>query len=249
MKTHILLLLLPLIAGGQEKTGPQIITKVNELMNQESSKATMTMTIFTSSGQQRTFEYLSYSKNFGEKNLLVYLEPSRVKGQKMLMLNNADDIWAYFPRTKRVRKLATHAKRQKFEGSDFSNEDLGSGDSFTKDFAARLIGEENKENFDCYKIELTRKQDADISYSKLVMWVRKSDFIPLVIDYYDEKNPDEPLKTLTQSDIKIIDGIPTGTHLVMHNHGDNTNTSIELKEINYNIPLDDDLFTEQGLKR
>jgi len=49
------------------------------------------------------FYYDSYSKNKGEKNLLRYIEPKRAKGQAILMLNYADDIWMYFPRTKRIR--------------------------------------------------------------------------------------------------------------------------------------------------
>lgn len=249
MKSLILFMLFPLSISAEELTGPDIIEKVNELMNQESSEATMTMTIITSSGQERTFEYLAYSDNFGEKNLMVYQKPSRVKGQKMLMLNHADDIWAYFPRTRRVRKLATHAKKQKFEGSDFSNEDMGSGDSFINDYSAKLIGDENKEGHECYKLELLKKPDSDMSYPKLMMWVRKNDFVPIVIDYYDEKNPDRVFKTLTQSDIQIIDGVPTGTKMVMHNRNDNTSTTMQLKDIKYNVTLDAELFTERGLKR
>ena len=96
---------------------------------------------------------------------------------------------------------------------------------------------------------MMKKPETDISYSKLMIWVRTSDFVPLVIDYYDDKNPDRILKTLIQSNIKVIDDVPTGTKMVMYNRGDNTNTSIELTEIKYNIPLDDDLFTERGLKK
>jgi outer membrane lipoprotein-sorting protein len=249
MKYILLLLALPLLAIAQDLTGPEIIQKVNDQMNQKSSEATMTMTIFTSSGKERTFEYLSYSKNNGEKNLMIYQAPGRVKGQKMLMLNHADDIWAYFPRTKRVRKLATHAKKQKFEGSDFSNEDMGSGDSFTKDYDAKLLGIEKKNDDDCYKVEMIKKPDADISYSKLITWVRTLDFVPVVFEYYDDKNPDRKSKTLTQSNIIVVDGVSTGTKMVMHNHDDNTNTTIELKEIKYNLDLDDELFSERGLKK
>ena len=42
------------------------------------------------------------------------------------MLNDGDDIWTYFPRTRRVRKLASHAKKQKVPGSDFSFGDFSS---------------------------------------------------------------------------------------------------------------------------
>jgi len=233
----------------QTLTGPQIVKKVSDLMNQKSMQATMTMTILTSSGQTRTFEYKSLSKNFGEKNMMIYMKPNRVKGQKMLMTNHADDIWYYNARTKRVRKLASHAKKQKFEGSDFSYEDMGASDAFIKDYDSQVLAEENKNGFACYKVQLVRKPGSTLSYPKLTMWVIKENFIPVVIDYYDEKNPDRVLKTLVQSDIKMIDNIPTAMKMEMHNHSNDTSTSMTFIDVKYNIPLDDELFTERGLKR
>ena len=233
----------------QDLTGDQIIQKVNELLTQQSCQATMTMTITTSSGQLRTFEYLSYSADNGEKNLMVYLLPKRVKGQKILMLNDADDIWAYFARTKRVRKLATHAKKQKMEGSDFSYEDMGSGDSFITDFTATKLKDEKKENHDCYTLELTKRPESNSAYAKIIMWVIKDNFIPVVTEYYDEDNPDRVAKSLVQYDITEIDGIPTGMKMIMTNKNDNTKTELALKEVKYNIPLDDNLFTERGLRK
>jgi len=251
-KSILVFISITLLAGSlnaQELSADEIINKVNELMNQQSSKAIMTMTITTSSGQERTFEYLTYSSNKGEKNLMIYLAPKRVKGQKMLMLNNADDIWAYFARTKRVRKLATHAKKQKMEGSDFSYEDMGSSNSFITDFDAKKTGTESKEGYKCYKLELVKKPGSSSSYSKMIMWVIKENFVPIVIDYYDEDSPDRVEKTLLQQDIKEIDGIPTGTKIIMTNKNDNTNTIMAIKDIEYNIQLDDDMFTERGLRK
>jgi len=253
MYKYITLLLIMFLATGysrsQELAAGEIINKVNELMNQGSSKAIMTMTITTSSGQKRTFEYLTYSKNKGEKNLMIYMAPKRVKGQKMLMLNNADDIWAYFVRTKRVRKLATHAKKQKMEGSDFSYEDMGGSNSFITDFDAKKTGSETKEGYKCYKLELVKKPGSGSSYAKMIMWVIKENFVPIVIDYYDEDSPDRVGKTLLQQNIKEIDGIPTGTKIIMTNKNDDTNTIMVIKEIEYNIQLDDDMFTERGLRK
>ena len=82
---------------GQSPTGPEIINKVNELMNQQTIYSKSQMTITTSTGSTRTFESESWSKDQGEKNLIRYLAPARVKGQSTLMLNHADDIWVYFP--------------------------------------------------------------------------------------------------------------------------------------------------------
>ena len=234
---------------GQELTGEEIVNKVNELMNQDTVQAKVKMTIVTSSGDKRVFIYDSYSKNKGEKNLLRYIEPKRAKGQAILMLNYADDIWMYFPRTKRIRKLATHAKSQKMEGSDFSYEDTGASDAFIEDFSSKKLGSEKKEGYDCYKIEMKRKEGSDAGYSRLIMWIIKDNFCPIAIDYYDAENPELLLKTLIQYDIKNIDGIPTATKMVMYNKLEDSQTSIEMLEIKYNIELDDSLFTERYLKR
>ncbi|MEA3421029.1 MAG: outer membrane lipoprotein-sorting protein, partial [Acidobacteriota bacterium] len=126
----LVILILAPVSFSQDLTGEDIIQKVNELINVQTSYGKAKMIIITSSGSKRTFIYESWSKNKGEKNLVRYLEPTRVKGQAILMLNHSDDIWMYFPRTQRVRKLATHAKKQKMQGSDFSYEDMGSGDEF-----------------------------------------------------------------------------------------------------------------------
>jgi len=226
-----------------------IIQKVTQVMNPAQSKGKMQMTIVTTSKKTRTFVYLAYSKNHGEKTLMKYLQPSRVKGQSILMLNNADDIWIYFPRTRRVRKLATHAKKQKMEGSDFSYEDMGAGDAFIEEFKSRLLGEGKKQDRLCYKLELTRMAESTSGYSKLVMWVDKENFVPLVIDYYHDDDSTLLEKELVLSDIKVIDKIPTPMQMVMYNRLDRTQTSMEFLEVSYKVNLEDDLFTERGMKK
>jgi len=245
-------LMFMLLAPGvfsQELTADDIIQKVNDQFNTETSYGKSKMTIVTTSGQKRTFVQESWSKDKGEKNLVRYLEPRRVKDQAVLMLNHADDIWMFFPRTQRVRKLATHAKKQKMQGSDFSYEDMGSGDAFIDDFTSKRLEDEQKEGQDCYKLELIRKQESGSSYSRLIMWIIKENFLPVVIDYYDEKDPSYLLKTMVASDFRVIDGIPTSMKVIMFNQNDNTQTEMEILEMKYNITLTDDMFTERSLKK
>lgn len=250
IKAGLVLSLLVISQGvGQELTGEEIIQKVDDILSPNTSYGKAEMTIITTSGDERTFVYDSWSKNEGEKNLIRYISPSRVKGQATLMLNHSDDIWMYFPRTSRVRKLASHAKKQKMQGSDFSYEDLGSGDAFIEDFTAKRLDDEVMEERDCYKLELTKKEDSDLSYSRMIMWVIKENFYPVVIDYYDEDDPQILLKRLVQSEFKTIDEFPTAMQVVMYNKIDNTQTKMRLLEITYNLPLDDAMFTERELKK
>ena len=247
----VLIVCLGSAARGEEKaiTAEKIIKTMTETLNPKQSDALMEMTIMTSSNQERTFVYKAYSKNKGEKSLMKYLEPGRVKGQTVLMLNNADDIWMYFPKTKRVRKLATHAKKQKVQGSDFSYEDMGSSDEFIDDYNSVLIGEEQRSEKLCYKLELTKKENSDAGYSRLVMWVEKETYIPYVISYYHEKDSNLLEKELFLSDVEIIDDIPTPMKMVMYNRLDNTKTSMSTKEVAYDVDLPDNLFTEMGMKK
>ncbi len=249
MTIGLTIFLLAPAAFSQALTADHIIQKTNDQLNTETSHGRSKMTIVTTSGQKRTFVQEFWSKNRGEKNLMRYLEPRRVKDQAVLMLNHADDIWMFFPRTQRVRKLATHAKKQKMQGSDFSYEDMGSGDAFINDFTSKRWDDEQKEGQDCFKLELMRKPEADSSYSRLVMWVIKKNFLPVVIEYYDEKDPKYLLKTMVSSNFQVIDGIPTAMKVVMHNENDNTQTEMELLEIKYNITLSDSMFTERNLKK
>jgi len=253
MKKAVLIIIVFFLIGpcltAQDLTGKEIIDKVNDLMYVDTVYSRSKMTITTTSGSKRTFVSDSWSQNKGEKNLVRYLEPRRVKDQAILMLNNADDIWVFFPRTQRVRKLASHAKKQKMQGSDFSYEDMGSGDSFINDFDPVRLEDEKKEGFDCYTLDLNRKKDSDVSYAKLKIWVIKENFLPVVIEYYDEDAPDRVLKTLIQSDFKVVDDIPTALKFLMINKNDNSQTEMELLEVKYNVELQDSMFTERELKK
>lgn len=73
----------------------------------------------------------------------------------------------------------------------------------------------------------------------------KENLVPVVVDYYDEDDTNRWLKTLVQYDIKEIDIVATGMKMVMYNKENNTRTSMEIVTVKYNIPFDDNMFTER----
>ena len=233
----------------EELSGSQIIHRVNELFNPETSVSRARMTIITTSGKERTFEFLTWSRNGGEKKLVRYVAPSRVKDQATLMLHHADDIWMFFPRTNRVRKLATHARKQKMQGSDFSYEDMGSGDAFITDYTARRLADERRMEKECFTVELLRKPDAGMTYSRMILHVDKTNFVPVEIEYFDEKDTSRRIKRLERGDIRDVDGIPTPFRSVMFNENDGSSTRMDLLEIEFNKKLPEAMFTERELKK
>ena len=207
----------------------------------------MTQTITTSSGKQRTFEFEMFTGNEGEKTLMRYLKPSAVRGQAFLMLNNADDIWTYFPRTKRVRKLSSSSKNQKVQGSDFSFEDMGSGDSWKTEYNSTNQGTEKYDGTNCWKLESIGIPEKDPSYPKMVVLMRKSDFYPVKIDYFDGNDFVE--KTMLMSDIKEIEGVPTAMIMKMINHSEGTETTMQTLSITYDWQPPENFFSERELKK
>ena len=235
------------IAQNVIPTGAELVEKMSEVMSQENSTAIMTQTITTSSGKQRTFEFEMFTSGEGEKTLMRYLKPSAARGQAFLMLNNADDIWTYFPRTKRVRKLSSSSKNQKVQGSDFSFEDMGSGDSWEIEYNSENLGEEKYDGTDCWKLESIGIPEENPSYPKMVVFMRKADFYPIKIDYFDENDFIE--KTLLMSDIKEIEGVPTAMQMTMKNHLEGTETTMQTLSTTYSWEPPDNFFTERELKK
>ena len=240
----VLICLSPLSAHAQTLTAQQIIQKIDSTERIQSSEGLIRQTIVTSGGKKRTLEMKAYSKDRNDKQLMIYVAPRRVDGDKILMLNDGDDIWFYTPKTDRVRHLASHAKRQKVQGSDFAYEDLSSG-SIEEDYEYTLLGEEEIDGALCYKFELIPTETGP-HYSKLIYWADKEKSITRRVDYYEDNRL---LKRLRCEDFQFIDGHWTAMKLVMTNVQDGGETVMETLEIAFDVELPDDLFTTRQLKR
>lgn len=227
--------------------GPALLTRMLTVLEPENSQARMTQVINTTSGAKREFHYDYYTANKGEKVLIRYTYPARSRGMATLMLNNARDIWTYFPRTKRVRKLASSAKHQNFEGSDFTYEDMGAGNAWQKDYTTTRLADQSLESQDCYTLQLTPKPETDAAYSKLVILVRKRDFSPLEIHYHDTDG--RHIKTLFFQDIRDVEGIPTAFKMVMKNKLGNSSTEMGIESITYDVTYPAGFFTERELRK
>lgn len=245
VRSAVLLFSITTLLNAQE--GPALLERMMSVLEPENSQAQMTQIINTTSGAKREFHYDYYTAGKGEKVLIRYTWPARSRGMATLMLNNARDIWTYFPRTKRVRKLASSAKHQNFEGSDFTYEDMGSGNTWREDFFATRLDDKTIQDEPCYTLQLTPKPETDTNYSKLVIFVRKTDYSPLEIHYYD--SDDRHIKTLFFQEIRNVEGIPTAFKMVMKNRLENSSTEMGIESITYDVTYPAGFFTERELRK
>lgn len=220
-----------------------LLDSMTAVISPENVKSTVLQVIQTSSGKERTFEYESFSSEKGKNVLLKYTKPKKVKGNAFLMKNNADDLWVYFPRTRRVRKLASHYKNQKVQGSDFSYEDFSGGETWKEDFNIKRL-QDDDEN---YVLEFTPKPNVNSSYRSMTAYLQKSDYYPVKIEYFEKSG--SHLKTLFLSEIKSVENIPTARVMEMVNHIEGTRTIMETISITYDISFSDDFFTESNMRK
>ena len=220
-----------------------ILDSMTMVMQPISSKGKMKQEIITSSNIKRVFTFNYFSEEKGKNVLIRYIEPRKVKHNAFLIKNNGEDIWVYFPRTRRVRKLASHAKKQKAQGSDFSYEDFSGSEEWKRDYRVKQILSGEREN---YLLTLTPKIDVETSYDTLKIYVNKLNYYPSRILYYQD---DMHLKTLHFQDVHDIQEIPTAMSMLMENHVEGSQTIMSILEMEYNVDFDEGFFTERNLKK
>jgi hypothetical protein len=229
-------------------TGLELMRKVENRDAGEDMQALMTIQLINRNGKEQTKKILYQRKGSGtdESTLVTYLFPPDVKGTKFLAIETpeADYRWLYLPAYKKVRRIMGAMKNKSFMGTDFTYEDI-SVPSVDKEVHT-LLRSEILNGEDCYVIRSVFKDYENSAYSQEIQWVRKDIFIPLKIEFYDQKG--KKLKVFEVTDLSQIDSIWTSVKMRMHNIQTNHQTLITLDQVSYNSSIPKDVFSVQSLK-
>ena len=239
-----LLCLISSVAWAQ--TASEILDKVDSVGHTDSSQMDVVQVVISPSGDKRSFKMKSWSQNGNEKGLTEYVEPDQVRGMKILTLNEGDDIWTYFPRTNRTRKIASSARNRKVQGSDFTYDDMASG-KMGKHWKGKVAGSEKVKGKDCYKLDVKPTASGPKSYSKAVIWVDKSSYTVPRVEYFDLDG--DKVKRLDISGYKKISGVLIPMKYAMTNLLDGGKTLMAVKGVKVNVKLKPGLFSEASLGR
>lgn len=161
-------------------------------------------------------------------------------------LRIGDAMWNYLPKVDRTIKIPPSMMLQPWMGSNFSNDDLVKESSFVEDYTHELTGVDESGEVPVYRVVSTPRPDAPVVWSRLEFEVR-ADAIPVSAAYYGERN--QVVKRLTYDQIETMDGrrIPSRWTMVDADNPE-SRTVIDIESIEFDIPLDDDLFTLRRLR-
>ena len=249
------LALLAFGANGFAQSAYEVAKAEHDVPSGKTSSCTITVTLTDKNGKTRTREIASYTMKEGttDKTVMVFKTPKDVAGVSYLSFDYPDkadgtatdsDSWLYLPAMKKVRRISGSSKDDDFQGTDFSYDDLGNRSLGKDDFA--LLGEENVNGTACWILEAKAK-DPKAKVSRRVLWISKENNMTLKGEYYDKQN--RLFKTLTCDVVEQVNGYWTATKMTMTNVQTNHHTVYELKDLQYDIPVDKNYFTVSALER
>lgn len=227
-----------------EDPGTAILQKVDEITNAPSDEMSdMRIILIDKKENQKERLLKTWTKYFKDRDswrMVKFLSPTDVRGVGFLVLAQ-DQMYLYLPAFHRIRRIASHSKKESFMGSDLSFSDMETK-RLCEDYDARLL----EETSDSYFLELIRRPGSDKPYSRIKMTVEKSSNVPTYMESFDDGNnlwkvwkmtPYKSGKYYTVSRMEVEE--KKKEHV----------TIVERENIQFDQGLEDKIFTKRFLKR
>ena len=251
-----------LSATAEELTAYQIMKKVDERYDGDTSTANSSMILIDARDRQRVRDLKIYTKDYGDnsKGISFFESPADIKGTAYLNYDwdeegKEDDSWLYLPALQKVKRIAAGDKSDPFLGSDFSYADINGLELDWYHYSI-INASDPVDGADCWVIEVVPKAEfkdkaeETTGYEKSQTWIRKDNFISVRGKIWVKRG--NKVKYYSASDIRQIDGIWTAMKLQMittKNDKREHASIIQYHDITYNEPLSDEMFSTEAMQR
>ena len=234
-------------AGAQDAR--QIVSEVHKRATASSQRYTGLLQVIDDQGKTaaKRWTYERLGSHGSSKTIIRFVAPPDVKGVALLVVNHPDrasDQWMWTPAINRERRIALQDRRTRFFGTDFSFEDLEERDVEHHEYS--LQGEETIDGEACWRIESSPRAGKRSQYSRSMLWVRKANYTYARIDNYSGATL---TRRILYRDLANIEGIWTARSIEVHDFTRKSRTVLSLESVAYNLPLRDDQFTLEALRR
>jgi hypothetical protein len=232
-----------------QESAQQIVDEAQRRTTTKSERYEGLLESFNASGKtsEKRWIFQRVGAHGQSKSVIRFTAPAEVRGVALLIVNRPDrasDQWMWTPALERDRRIALQDRSTRFFGTDFSFEDLEERDA--AQYQHTLLGEEAINGAATWKIEAVPKPSRSSQYTKSVLWIRKDNYLTVRTESYVK---DRVLRRLESSDLRQVEGIWTAHDLMMSDLQRATRTRLRLDAVDYNLPLKDDDFTLQALRR
>jgi hypothetical protein len=243
----VLWLAIPALVPAQDAR--QIMAEVQKRATASSQRYEGTLQVIDAKGKtsDKKWLYERLGAHGNSKTIIRFTAPAEVKGVALLIQNHPDrasDQWMWTPAISRERRIALQDRRTRFFGTDFTFEDLEERDVEHYDYA--LLGEEALDGEACWKIKSTPRAGRRSQYTRSMLWIRKSNHTYARIDNF---TADTLARRILYRDSQQVEGIWTARTIEIQDLPRNSRTVLKLESLDYNLPLREDQFTIEALRR
>lgn len=229
--------------------GPTLAQRVYDREVGEDAQATVQMLLIDKRGNKRFRTMVTYRKDYGRtsKSYTRFTSPADIDGTAFLTWENEDrddDQFLYLPALKRVRRIVSSQKSNRFVNTDYTYEEFDSRKP--EEDTHRLLGSEKFMERDCWMIESVPKDLKNTQYGKRVSWIVKDIDLIVRTEYYDKRG--RQIKEFIARSIKKIDGIWTAIETDMRDLKRRHRTLMRTTDIKFNRGVSDRVFTRGYMK-
>ena len=229
--------------------GLTLAQKVYDRDDGRDSYAEIRMLLIDKRGKRRIRSMISATKDFGKlsKSLIRFTTPADIKNTGFLTWENEDrddDQFLYLPALRRVRRIVSKQKTNRFVNTDYTYEDMQKRK--VEEDHHRILRSEFFKKYDCWVLESTPKKPGDSQYGKRISWIIKDIFVTVKTNFYNKK--DKLIKGFVIHNLKKIDGIYTVLESEIRDLKRKHRTLMKTDAIRYNRGIPDKVFTRRYLK-
>jgi hypothetical protein len=213
-----------------------------------STRSRMVITAKDGKTSERVIDQYSKDGPAGTRMIIEFKRPASVAGTRFLTIENAgggEDRWIYLPSLGKTRRVAASEGGGSFMGTDFSYDDVSSGDREIDADTHSLLREETLGGALCYVIQSVPK-DSGYQYAKTVSWIDKARALVYKSEMYNKRN--ELIKTMELSGYKDVQGRLTAMETKVVTAASGTSTTIFMDIVKYDDPIPDGVFTVNYLE-
>ncbi|HET7372853.1 MAG TPA: outer membrane lipoprotein-sorting protein, partial [Gemmatimonadaceae bacterium] len=233
----------PRVGRAQQPNARDVVDRAEGAMWGKTLQAQLTMTV-TTPRWTRTLELSTWIER-PRRSFIRILAPAKEAGIGSLRIGG--EMWNYLPAVERTIKIPPSMMLQPWMGSDFTNDDLVKESSLIDDYTHRFVAGDTSDAA-VYVVESTPKPDAAVVWGRIVMRVRRSDFLPTREEFYDERGA--LVRVMTFSDIRTLGErtIPTKWEMRPTAKPGNV-TTVVMTRATYDAPIASDVFTQRNLEK
>ena len=185
------------------------------------------------------------------KILIRLSAPADLRGSSYLLIEREEqnDMFAYLPALKLVRRVTGRHSAGSVFGSDFSYQDMERLYNVSLTGESKRLADEEISGRAVYVIETLPAEGDESSYRRTVSYVDQERCVALKTVFYEAG--DQIRKTLLAdaSSIEQIDGVWIPRKVRIEDARTQTHTELEVDKIEFDVEIPDRMFTRSSLER